>query len=310
MHGFSAAFAFVNLMWAPFGVFMGNLIGMLPGMGILVAISIFLPLTYTMTHTATLVILSGIYYVRLAVWRRYHFHHANLTGHCLARGGLPGQQSADAQRQSRLGAVHADVFVVCGASVGILAMILSLPLLVDVAFNFSPAEYFSMMLLNLLAGATLAKGSAVKGVAMVVVGLLLGVVGTDVNTGVMRFNFSMLELSDGLQSVARAMGLFGVADFLKNINRMDGDTKMTGAKISMKLMRPEAGNIKQSRGTGIGAAFGVLPGTGPTIASFISYAVVKKWYMNRAALVAAPSKASSVPRPPPAPRPKLASFQR
>ena len=116
---------------------------------------------------------------------------------------------------------------------------------------------------------------------MVVVGLLLGVVGTDVNTGVMRFHFGVLELSDGLQIVALAMGLFGVADFLKNINRLGGDAKVTAAKISMKSMRPEAGDIKQSRGalvrgTAIGAAFGILPGTGPTIASFISYATEKK----------------------------------
>jgi TctA family transporter len=127
----------------------------------------------------------------------------------------------------------------------------------------------------------LAKGSAIKGVAMVVVGLLLGVVGTDVNTGTMRFHFGILELSDGLQIVALAMGLFGVADFLKNINRIGGDAKVTTAKISMKSMRPEAGDIKQSRGalvrgTAIGAAFGILPGTGPTIASFISYATEKK----------------------------------
>ena len=101
---------------------------------------------------------------------------------------------------------------------------------------------------------------------MVVVGLLLGVVGTDVNTGVMRFHFGVLELSDGLQIVALAMGLFGVADFLKNINRLGGDAKVTAAKISMKSMRPEAGDIKQSRGalvrTAIGAAFGIPPGTG------------------------------------------------
>ncbi|OWP20483.1 hypothetical protein CBF90_16735, partial [Microbacterium sp. AISO3] len=132
----------------------------------------------------------------------------------------------------------------CGASVGILAMILFSPLLVDVAFKFGPAEYFSMMMLGLLAGATLAKGSAIKGVAMVVVGLLLGVIGTDVNTGTMRFHFGILELSDGLQIVALAMGLFGVADFLKNINQIGGDTKVTSTKVSMKSMRPEAGDIK------------------------------------------------------------------
>jgi len=280
MHGFSVAFALDNLLWAVFGVFMGNLIGVLPGMGVLAAISILLPLTYTMTPTAALVMLSGIYYgsqygggitsIMLNLPGTASHAVACLDGNPLARNGKAG---------SALFMLMFSSF--CGASVGILAMILFSPLLVDVAFKFGPAEYFSMMMLGLLAGATLAKGSAIKGVAMVVVGLLLGVIGTDVNTGTMRFHFGILELSDGLQIVALAMGLFGVADFLKNINQIGGDTKVTSTKVSMKSMRPEAGDIKQSRGalvrgTAIGAAFGILPGTGPTIASFISYAVEKK----------------------------------
>ena len=247
MHGFSIAFALDNLMWAAFGVFMGNLIGVLPGMGVLAAISILLPLTYTMTPTAALVMLSGIYYgsqygggitsIMLNLPGTASHAVACLDGNPLARNGKAG---------SALFMLMFSPFF--GASIGILAMILFSPLLVDVAFKFGPAEYFSMMMLGLLAGATLAKGSAIKGVAMVVVGLLLGVVGTDVNTGVMRFHFGVLELSDGLQIVALAMGLFGVADFLKNINRLGGDAKVTAAKISMKSMRPEAGDIKQSRG--------------------------------------------------------------
>ena len=280
MHGFSIAFAFENLMWAAFGVFMGNLIGVLPGMGVLAAISILLPLTYTMTPTAALVMLSGIYYgsqygggitsIMLNLPGTASHAVACLDGNPLAKSGRAG---------SALFMLMFSSF--CGASVGILAMILFSPVLVDLAFKFGPAEYTAMMLLGLLAGATLAKGSAVKGVAMVVVGLLLGVVGTDVNSGIMRFNFGILELSDGFQIVALAMGLFGVADFLKNINRLGNETTVSTSKIGMKSMRPEAGDIKQSRGalmrgTAIGAAFGVLPGTGPTIASFISYAVEKK----------------------------------
>ncbi|MBJ7263492.1 MAG: tripartite tricarboxylate transporter permease [Burkholderiaceae bacterium] len=280
VHGFSIAFALENLMWAAFGVFMGNLIGVLPGMGVLAAISILLPLTYTMTPTAALVMLSGIYYgsqygggitsIMLNLPGTASHAVACLDGNPLAKSGRAG---------SALFMLMFSSF--CGASVGILAMILFSPVLVDLAFKFGPAEYTSMMLLGLLAGATLAKGSAVKGVAMVVVGLLLGVVGTDVNSGIMRFNFGVLELSDGFQIVALAMGLFGVADFLKNINRLGNETTVSSSKISMRSMRPQAGDIKQSRGalirgTAIGAAFGVLPGTGPTIASFISYAVEKK----------------------------------
>lgn len=279
MHGFSVAFALENLMWAAFGVFMGNLIGVLPGMGVLATISILLPLTYTMTPTAALVMLSGIYYGSQ--------YGGGITAILL---NLPGTAShavacLDGNPLARKGRAGSALFMLmfssfCGASVGILAMILFSPLLVDLAFKFGPAEYFSMMLLGLLAGATLAKSSAIKGVAMVVVGLILGVVGTDINTGVLRFNFGILELSDGLQIVALAMGLFGVADFLKNINRLNADIKVISAPISMQSMRPAAGDIRQScgallRGTGIGAMISVLPGTSPTIASFISYALEK-----------------------------------
>ncbi|MEI2418203.1 tripartite tricarboxylate transporter permease [Orrella sp. JC864] len=281
MHGFSVAFALDNLMWATFGVVMGNLIGVLPGMGVLASISILLPLTYTMTPTAALVMLAGIYYGSQ--------YGGGITSIML---NLPGTAShavacLDGNPMARNGKAGSALFMLmfssfCGASVGIMTMILFSPVLVEVAFKFGPAEYFAMMMLGLLAGATLAKGSALKGVIMVVVGLVLGVVGTDVNTGVMRFHFGILELSDGLQIVALAMGLFGVADFLRNINRIDSSAKVIGGgKISMKAMRPEPGDIKQSapavvRGSAIGAVFGVLPGTGPTIASFISYATEKK----------------------------------
>ncbi len=169
----------------------------------------------------------------------------------------------------------------CGATVGIITMMLFSPVLTEIAFKFGPAEYFSMMLVGLLAGSTLAKGSAVKGVAMVVLGLIMGVVGTDVNSGMMRFTFGVPELSDGLSLVAIAMGFFGIADILRNVNRMGDISRTTDGKISMKALRPQPGDIKQSmgaiaRGTALGAFFGVLPGTGSGISSFMSYAVEKR----------------------------------
>lgn len=280
LQGFSVAFQLDNLMWAVFGVFMGNLVGVLPGMGVLAAISILLPLTYTMTPTAALIMLAGIYYgsqygggitsIMLNLPGTAAHAVACLDGNPLARQGKAG---------SALFMLMLSSFI--GATFGIVAMTLFSPILVEVAFKFGPAEYFSMMLLGLLAGATLAKGSAVKGVAMVVVGLILGVVGTDVNTGVARFDFGFPELQDGLQIVALAMGLFGIADFLKNVNRVgDANTKLLG-KVSTRSLRPQKGDIKASRGalargTLIGSAFGILPGTGPTIASFIAYATEKK----------------------------------
>lgn len=279
--GFGVALEPSNLMWAVFGVFVGNLIGVLPGMGVLASISMLLPLTYTLTPTAALMMLAGIYYgsqygggitaIMLNMPGTASHAVACLDGNPLARNGKAG---------SALFMLMFSSF--CGATVGIITMMLFSPLLTEIGFKFGPAEYFSMMVVGLLAGATLAKGSALKGVAMVVLGLVLGVVGTDVNSGVMRFHFGVMELSDGLSLVALAMGLFGVADILRNVNRMRSATAVDGSgKVSLKSLRPQKGDIRQSRGailrgTSIGAFFGVLPGTGPTLASFISYATEKK----------------------------------
>ena len=162
------------------------------------------------------------------------------------------------------------------ASVGIIVMIFASPLLTTIAFKFGPAELFSIMLLGLLAGSTMSRGSPLKGVAMTLFGLLCGVVGTDVNTGAFRFSFGIPELSDGLEMVAVAMGLFGIADFLLNVNRMK--TITSNAKMRIRDMRPSMAELKEAfwpmvRGTAVGTLFGAMPGTGPTITTFIAYAV-------------------------------------
>ncbi|AUL46300.1 hypothetical protein BBB39_04195 [Bordetella trematum] len=278
IHGFTIAFQWENLLWSLFGVFMGNLIGVLPGMGVLAAISILLPLTYAMTPTAALMMLAGIYYGAQ--------YGGGIT--CILLN-LPGTAShavtcLDGNPLALQGKSGSALFMLIlasfiGAGVGIIVMILFSPVLVEVAFQFGPAEYFSMMMLGLFAGSTLAKGSPVKGVAMVFLGLLLGVVGTDVNTGTIRYAFGVIELSDGIQLVALAMGLFGLADFLANVNIIGRGTKVRDT--SKMSVRPEPGDIKQSlapiaRGSAIGAVLGILPGTGATIASFMSYAVEKR----------------------------------
>jgi TctA family transporter len=165
------------------------------------------------------------------------------------------------------------------ASIGILIMVFFSPLLVDIAFKFGPAELFSIMLLGLLAGSTMSRGSAVKGVAMTLLGLLLGVVGTDVNTGTMRFTFGLMHLQDGVDLVALAMGLFGVGEFLLSVNKMS--TVGSGARMRLRDMRPTKDELKKSffpmlRGTAVGTLFGVLPGTGPTITTFVAYALERK----------------------------------
>jgi TctA family transporter len=165
------------------------------------------------------------------------------------------------------------------ASVGIIVMIFLSPLLVQVAFKFGPTEICSIMLLGLLAGATMSRGSPLKGVAMTIFGLFCGVVGTDVISGTARFTFDLPDLADGVELGALFMGLFGIADFLMSVNRVN--IKISDTKMSMKDMRPSRAEIKEAfwpmvRGTLVGTIFGAMPGTGPTITTFIAYAIERK----------------------------------
>lgn len=278
LYGFSVAIEPGNLVWSLFGVIVGNLIGVLPGMGVMAAMSILLPLTYTMSPIEALMMLAGIFYGAM--------YGGGITSILL---NLPGTAShavvcLDGGPMARQGRAGSALFMLIAASfsgaiVGILAMALFTPILVNIAFKFGPAEYFSMMLLGLIAGATLSKGPAIEGVAMTVLGLLLGIVGTDVNTGILRFTFGLLEITDGLSLVALALGLFGLADFFMQVNNRPR-TKVS-ALAPVSRVRPGKGDLKQSagaiaRGSGVGALLGILPGTGSTIASFISYAIEKK----------------------------------
>lgn len=278
MYGFGIAFEPHNLMWSIFGVIAGNLIGVLPGLGALTAMSILLPLTYVMHPVAAILMLAGIFYGSMyggaigAILLNLPVHPphavACLDGYPLTLQGRGGAALAVAMIAS---------FV--AASIGILIMVFFSPLLVDIAFKFGPAELFSIMLLGLLAGSTMSRGSAVKGVAMTLLGLLLGVVGTDVNTGTMRFTFGLMHLQDGVDLVALAMGLFGVGEFLLSVNKMS--TVGSGARMRFRDMRPTRSELKKSffpmlRGTAVGTLFGVLPGTGPTITTFVAYALERK----------------------------------
>ncbi|GBU14855.1 hypothetical protein AwPolaro_02330 [Polaromonas sp.] len=277
--GFGVALTPSNLMYSFIGVFMGNLIGVLPGIGPLAAISMLLPVTYALEPGSALMMLAGIY---------YGAQYGGATTSILLN--LPGVAShavtcLDGHPMAKQGRGGAALFMAMfasfiGATIGILLMTFFSPLLVEMAFKFGPAEYFAMMLLGLLAASTLAKGSPLKGIAMVLVGLVAGVVGTDVNSGVPRFSFDIPELTDGINLIALAMGLFGVADVLTNVNKI-GVGSAVGTKISMRSLRLAKGELKRSwapifRGTAIGSFFGILPGTGSTIASFISYATEKK----------------------------------
>src|SRR5690606_23277676 len=180
MHGFSVALQWENLGWSLFGVFMGNLIGVLPGMGVLASISILLPLTYAMTPVAALMMLAGIYYGAQ--------YGGGITCILLNLPGTPSHAVTclDGNPMARQGKSGSALFrlvasSLIGPSIGITVMILCSPGVVEGACECGPAEYCSVMVLGRFAGATLAKGSAIKAVAMVFLGLLFGVVGTDVN---------------------------------------------------------------------------------------------------------------------------------
>jgi TctA family transporter len=166
-----------------------------------------------------------------------------------------------------------------GSMLGILALILFSPAIADIGLQFGAAEYFAMMLVGLIAASTLATGSPAKGLAMVVLGLLIGTIGTDINSGVSRFNFDIPSLMDGINLVALAMGVFGVSEVMSSINvSRENEVK---EKITMRTMMPTRKDVRESvlpmlRGTGIGSFFGALPGTGASIAAFMAYAVEKK----------------------------------
>jgi len=278
-YGFGVALQPHNLMWSFFGVLIGNLIGVLPGMGALTAISMLLPLTYTLQPVPAILMLAGIFYGSqyggaigaILLNMPSHPPHAVtcLDGYPLTKQGKGG---------AALGITMIASFF--AASVGIIVMVFASPALVAVAFEFGPSEMFSIMLLGLLAGATMARGSPVKGIAMTALGLLIGMVGTDVNSGAERFTFGFVELSDRVELVALAMGLFGVGDFLLSVNRMHFISSI-GTKVRLRDMRPNKAELKQAfmpmvRGTLVGTLFGAMPGTGPTITTFIAYAFERR----------------------------------
>src|SRR5215475_3657551 len=271
IHGFSVALQPQNLLYC---VIAGNMVGVLPGMGVLSAISILLPLTYGMPPIGAILMLAGLAYgaqyggaiCSILLNLPCHPPHAVtcLDGFPLTQQGKGG---------TALGITVIASFV--GASWGITEMIFLSPLLVKAALQFGPAEVCSLMLLGLLAGSTLARGSPVKGVAMTVLGLLIGIVGSDIETGSPRFTFGIPQLDDGVEIVALALGLFGIAEFMSSVNKIS-DVNTKYSNVRLRDMRPSGADLKTAffpmwRGTIIGSLCALIPGTGPTIASFVSY---------------------------------------
>jgi putative tricarboxylic transport membrane protein len=277
--GFDTAFSAQNLFYCFLGVFLGTFIGVLPGIGALATIALLLPITFHLPSTSALIMLAGIYYGSV---------YGGSTASILLN--LPGTPSTAVTcldgypmaRQGRAGVALFGTTIASfvGSSLGIIILMLFAPAIAEFALKFGPAEYFAMMLLGLVAASSISAEAPAKGIAMVVLGLILGIVGTDVNSGVLRFTFGVPDLSDGFGLVAIAMGLFGVSEVIASIDRMRRGGIPT-QKIGMRDMWPTRDDWRRSwfpmlRGTGVGAFFGALPGTGGTIAAFMSYAIEKK----------------------------------
>lgn len=277
--GFGQALTPEALMFCLLGVSLGTFIGVLPGIGSLTTIALCLPLTFHLEPLLGLIMLAGIF---------YGAQYGSSTASILLN--VPGSAPAaitclDGYPMSRQGRAGIALFITTiasfiGGSFAILLLVFFAPVLANFAISFSAADYFSIMILALTAASTLSVGSPVKGLAMVTFGLLLGMVGTDINSGQFRFTFGIPALTDGINLVALAMGLFGVAEILNNLN--EGNVPQAGKEtISLKNMMPTKEDWKAfryscMRGSLIGSFIGMLPGTGPTIATFMAYAGEKK----------------------------------
>jgi len=276
--GFSTALNAQSLLYALIGCVLGTLIGVLPGLGPIATIAMLLPSIYALDATPALIMLSGIY---------YGAQYGGSTTAILIN--LPGESSSvvtaiDGYRMARQGRAGAALaaaglgsfFAGCVGTVVIAAFAAPLT---ELAFQFGPAEYFSLMVLGLTGAVVLASGSLLKAIAMIVLGLVLGQVNTDVISGVPRYSFGIAELNDGIGFVAISMGVFGFAEIIVNLAR-PADHRTVFTK-DVKGLWPTRQDFRDAfpavlRGTALGSILGVLPGGGALLASFASYSLEKK----------------------------------
>ncbi len=276
--GFGVAFTPINLMYAFIGCVLGTLIGVLPGIGPVATIAMLLPATYALPPVSALIMLAGIY---------YGAQYGGSTTAILVN--LPGESSSvvtvldgyQMARQGRAGPALAAAGIgsFFAGTVGTLILAAFAPPLTELAFKFGPWEYFSLMVLGLIGAVVLASGSLVKAIAMILLGLLLGLVGTDVNSGVARFSFDIPELTDGIGFVVIAMGVFGYGEIITNLSKPEDEREVFTAKVSGLM--PTKEDFKRMvpavlRGTALGSALGILPGGGALLAAFAAYTLEKK----------------------------------
>lgn len=276
--GFPTALTAVNLMYCFLGVFLGTFVGVLPGISGLTAVSLLLPISFYLEPTTALILLGGLY---------YGAEYGGSTASILLN--LPGTASnavtcLDGYPMTRQGRAGPALFTTSiasffGAAVGTIFLVLAAPPLVNFALSFHSAEYFAAMLFGLVAAGSIGTGRRIKSFAMVILGMTIGLIGIDVNTGAYRFTYGIPNLYDGIPIVILAMGLFGIAEVIGSINIIKYLSHTD--RITLRNLLPTRDDARRSvkpmlRGAAVGSFFGPLPGTGPTIASFISYAVEKR----------------------------------
>ena len=274
--GFSHALTLSNLMYCATGCFVGTLVGLLPGLGPLPTISLLLPLTYSLPTTGSLIMLAGIYYgaqygdsVSAITMKIPHAASiiACIDGYQMTLKGRTG-----------LALFTAGVSSFIGGTVAIVVLATLAPTLAEVAFLFGPSDYCALMLFGFMCVSYVTTGSLLNGLAMAFVGVLLGTVGTDVSSGVARYTMDMPFLLDGIGMVSVALGCFGIAEVLRNL---DSGSQLTPFNGKIKLMPtwPEFKRIIPSalRGSAVGSFLGILPGGGPTISQFVAYAIDKRF---------------------------------
>jgi putative tricarboxylic transport membrane protein len=299
--GFLTALNPWNLLYCFVGCLLGTAVGVLPGLGPVATIAMLLPLTFSLSPDTAMIMLAGIYYgaqygssttaILINLPGEAGSIVTAIDGYEMAKQGRAGQALAVAA----LGSFFA-------GTVATLILALFAPVLAGFALKFGPAEYFSLMVLGLVASVTLASGSLLKAFAMIMLGLLLGLVGTDVESGTLRYTFGVPSLADGLDFVALSMGVFGINEIIFNVEHEQKRNVVVRkvSKLMLSLAELKSVIAPVLRGTGIGTVLGILPGGGAVLASFAAYAVESRVSKNRAQFgkgaiqgVAAPESANN-----------------
>ncbi|MBX3633061.1 MAG: tripartite tricarboxylate transporter permease [Simplicispira sp.] len=299
--GLEATMTVTNLLYCLIGVFLGTAVGVLPGLGPIATIAMLLPATFSLPPVTSLIMLAGIY---------YGASYGGSTTAILVN--LPGESSSvvtaiDGYQMARKGRAGKALAIAAigsffAGTVATLVLAMFAPPLAELALKFGPAEYFSLMTLGLVAAVVLAHGSLLKAIGMTVLGLLLGLIGTDVNSGMARYTFDLPELADGINFVIVAMGIYGLGEVIRNLEDKDARSivmkKVTGLMPTMDDLKRCTAPIL--RGTGIGCILGILPGGGTMLSSFAAYSIEKKVSKNAAEFghgaiegVAAPESANN-----------------